>query len=152
MVGLNHKYPARACAAGECCLGSGSGLSVIVDGVPGISNPDRQGRHGLRRLQATRRAGRLDGLADATADYFAVFHGQGAVVGIALIVVRGRDRNIPIPFGPYLAAAGWIALLWGNQIVTFILNVLPHRLLYRHTRAFLNALVLRCLILPYVSG
>ena len=41
----------------------------------------------------------------------------GAVVGIALIVLRGRDRNIPIPFGPYLAAAGWIALLWGPHIV-----------------------------------
>ena len=41
----------------------------------------------------------------------------GAVVGIALIVVRGRDRNIPIPFGPYLAAAGWIALMWGPQLV-----------------------------------
>jgi leader peptidase (prepilin peptidase)/N-methyltransferase len=41
----------------------------------------------------------------------------GAVVGIALIVLRGRDRNVPIPFGPYLAAAGWIALLWGPQIV-----------------------------------
>jgi leader peptidase (prepilin peptidase)/N-methyltransferase len=41
----------------------------------------------------------------------------GAVVGIALIVIRGRDRNIPIPFGPYLAAAGWIALLWGDELV-----------------------------------
>jgi leader peptidase (prepilin peptidase) / N-methyltransferase len=41
----------------------------------------------------------------------------GAVVGIALIVLRGRDRNVPIPFGPYLAAAGWIALLWGPQIM-----------------------------------
>ena len=41
----------------------------------------------------------------------------GAVVGIALIAVRGRDRNIPIPFGPYLAAAGWIAMMWGPQIV-----------------------------------
>jgi leader peptidase (prepilin peptidase)/N-methyltransferase len=40
----------------------------------------------------------------------------GAVVGISLILVRGRDRNIPIPFGPYLAAAGWLALLWGDQI------------------------------------
>jgi leader peptidase (prepilin peptidase)/N-methyltransferase len=40
----------------------------------------------------------------------------GAVVGIALILVRGRDRNVPLPFGPYLAAAGWIALLWGPQI------------------------------------
>ena len=41
----------------------------------------------------------------------------GAIVGIALIVVRGRDRNIPIPFGPYLATAGWIALMWGDELV-----------------------------------
>jgi leader peptidase (prepilin peptidase)/N-methyltransferase len=41
----------------------------------------------------------------------------GAVVGITLIVIRGRDRNVPIPFGPYLAVAGWIALMWGPQIV-----------------------------------
>lgn len=40
----------------------------------------------------------------------------GAVVGIALIVVRGRDRNLPIPYGPYLAGAGFIALLWGEQL------------------------------------
>ena len=40
----------------------------------------------------------------------------GAVVGICLIVFRGRDRNIPIPFGPYLAAAGWISLMWGDAI------------------------------------
>lgn len=40
----------------------------------------------------------------------------GAIVGISLIVLRGRDRNIPIPFGPYLAAAGWISLMWGEQI------------------------------------
>ena len=47
----------------------------------------------------------------------------GAVVGIALIVTRGRDRNIPIPFGPYLAAAGWIALMWGDQLVGAYLRV-----------------------------
>ena len=41
----------------------------------------------------------------------------GAVVGIGLIIVRGRDKNIPIPFGPYLAGAGWIAMLWGEQIM-----------------------------------
>ncbi len=48
----------------------------------------------------------------------------GALVGIGLIVLRGRDRNIPIPFGPYLAAAGWIAMLWGEQIVTTYLHTL----------------------------
>ena len=41
----------------------------------------------------------------------------GAVVGIVLIVLARRGREVPIPFGPYLAAAGWIALMWGPQIV-----------------------------------
>ncbi len=40
----------------------------------------------------------------------------GAVFGLALILFRGRDRQIPMPFGPFLAAAGWIALLWGEAI------------------------------------
>ena len=40
----------------------------------------------------------------------------GAVVGILGIVVLRRDKNIAIPFGPYLAAAGFIAALWGNDI------------------------------------
>ncbi|HEY0683891.1 MAG TPA: A24 family peptidase [Steroidobacter sp.] len=39
----------------------------------------------------------------------------GSVVGIALMM-RGRDKNIPIPFGPFLAAAGWIALMWGDRL------------------------------------
>jgi leader peptidase (prepilin peptidase)/N-methyltransferase len=40
----------------------------------------------------------------------------GAVVGTAMILFSKHDRNIPIPFGPYLAAAGWIALIWGSEI------------------------------------
>jgi len=40
----------------------------------------------------------------------------GSIVGISLILFRGQDKNIPIPFGPYLAGAGFIALLWGEQI------------------------------------
>lgn len=40
----------------------------------------------------------------------------GAVVGIGLIVLRGRDRNMPMPFGPYLAAAGWIVLIGGPHL------------------------------------
>ncbi len=40
----------------------------------------------------------------------------GAVINITLIAARGKDRSIPIPFGPYLAAAGWITLLWGDVI------------------------------------
>ncbi len=40
----------------------------------------------------------------------------GAVTGLAMIFFLGRERNKPIPFGPYLAAAGWVALLWGEEI------------------------------------
>ena len=47
----------------------------------------------------------------------------GAVVGISLILFLGRDKNIPIPFGPYLAAAGFISLLWGEPIKQFYFNI-----------------------------
>ncbi len=47
----------------------------------------------------------------------------GAVIGIALILFRGRDRNVPIPFGPYLAIAGWITLIWGDEITTAYLRM-----------------------------
>ncbi len=40
----------------------------------------------------------------------------GIVVGITLIIIHGRDKNMPIPFGPFLASAGWITLLWGDYI------------------------------------
>jgi leader peptidase (prepilin peptidase)/N-methyltransferase len=41
----------------------------------------------------------------------------GALAGAALIVSRRHERGVPIPFGPFLAAAGWLALLWGPQLV-----------------------------------
>ncbi len=47
----------------------------------------------------------------------------GAVVGIVLIVSRRQGRNVPIPFGPYLAAAGLIAMLWGNDINAVYLDL-----------------------------
>ncbi len=40
----------------------------------------------------------------------------GALVGLSLIVFARHARNIPIPFGPYLAGGGFIALIWGQQI------------------------------------
>jgi leader peptidase (prepilin peptidase)/N-methyltransferase len=47
---------------------------------------------------------------------------SGAVLGILMITLRGRDRSIPIPFGPYLAAAGWLALMWGDELVASYLH------------------------------
>lgn len=49
----------------------------------------------------------------------------GALVGIALIVFARHGRNVPIPFGPYLAAAGIIALFWGKQLTETYLGMLP---------------------------
>jgi len=40
----------------------------------------------------------------------------GAILGIIILSVRGKDKNIPIPFGPYLAIAGWLTLLYGDWI------------------------------------
>ena len=48
----------------------------------------------------------------------------GAVVGIALIAFARHGRNVPIPFGPYLAAAGVIALFWGEALTTHYLGLL----------------------------
>ena len=41
---------------------------------------------------------------------------SGAVIGIALTVLRGRDHQIPIPFGPYLILGGLVALFWGEHL------------------------------------
>jgi leader peptidase (prepilin peptidase)/N-methyltransferase len=41
----------------------------------------------------------------------------GAVIGLSIIAICGRDKDIPIPFGPYLAAAGWIQLIYGDVIL-----------------------------------
>ncbi|MFN9740335.1 MAG: prepilin peptidase [Pseudomonadota bacterium] len=43
----------------------------------------------------------------------------GAVIGGMWLVVRGRDRATPIPFGPFLAAAGWLQLVYGEQILAW---------------------------------
>ncbi len=47
----------------------------------------------------------------------------GAVLGIAGILIQGRNKSTPIPFGPYLAIAGWVALLWGDKITSVYLQM-----------------------------
>ena len=49
----------------------------------------------------------------------------GAVVGIAMIVFARHGRDVPIPFGPYLAAAGVIALFWGKPLTQAYLGTMP---------------------------
>ncbi|WKD25290.1 A24 family peptidase [Pseudoalteromonas sp. KG3] len=50
----------------------------------------------------------------------------GAIIGIALLTIQGKDKATPIPFGPYLAIAGWVTLLWGTQIQAFYFNWLGY--------------------------
>lgn len=51
----------------------------------------------------------------------------GAVVGICLLALRKKERGKPHPFGPYLAIAGFIALLWGDKITEIYISVLSPR-------------------------
>lgn len=46
----------------------------------------------------------------------------GAILGLIMLRLRNVETSTPIPFGPYLAIAGWIALLWGGQITDFYLQ------------------------------
>ena len=48
----------------------------------------------------------------------------GAIIGISLMVFKNHQREQAIPFGPYLAIAGWITLLWGNGIWSWYLSTL----------------------------
>ncbi len=47
----------------------------------------------------------------------------GAITGIGMIVFTRQGSQTPIPFGPYLAAAGFVAMLWGPQIMTGYLRI-----------------------------
>lgn len=49
---------------------------------------------------------------------------SGAVVGLALLISRRLERDHPIPFGPYLAVAGWIGLVWGPALTRAYLGLL----------------------------
>jgi len=48
----------------------------------------------------------------------------GAIVGISLIVFGNHEKQKPIPFGPYLAVAGWITMMWGNNIWLWYLGLI----------------------------
>ena len=48
----------------------------------------------------------------------------GALVGLTLMALNRHERSVPMPFGPYLAAAGWITMLWGDIIAGLYLDTL----------------------------
>jgi leader peptidase (prepilin peptidase)/N-methyltransferase len=52
----------------------------------------------------------------------------GAVVGIAMLAIQGRSRSTPIAFGPFLAASGWLMLMFGQELVSRYLGLFAPRL------------------------
>ncbi len=46
----------------------------------------------------------------------------GTIIGLTFIIVQSKDKNTQIPFGPYLAIAGWATLVWGNELMSIILG------------------------------
>ena len=45
-----------------------------------------------------------------------------SIIGVVMIVLKGRDKAAAFPFGPYLAIAGWITLIWGEELTGLYLN------------------------------
>lgn len=101
-------------ASGRRGMGRCSGLSLAVAGLLGLQAGHRQGRHGLRRLQAVCRAGRLVRLAGTRAhhpDLVGDWRHRGHRVEINS---RLREGGY-VPFGPFLAGAGFAAMVFGPQ-------------------------------------
>lgn len=46
----------------------------------------------------------------------------GAICGIILMKIQKSDTQAPFSFGPYLAMAGWVSMLWGTQIIDWYLT------------------------------
>jgi leader peptidase (prepilin peptidase)/N-methyltransferase len=90
---------------GYLSLWSVAFLYKLVRGVQGMAEGDFKLLAGLGALLGWQALPGIILLSSAV----------GAVVGIALIVFRGHGRNVPIPFGPYLAGGGAAALFFGAQ-------------------------------------
>ena len=43
----------------------------------------------------------------------------GAIVGSVVLAIKGKDKSTPIPFGPFIAAAGWVWFVFGNELLAF---------------------------------
>jgi leader peptidase (prepilin peptidase)/N-methyltransferase len=48
----------------------------------------------------------------------------GAMIGVSMVLIKSHKLSEPIPFGPYLAAAGWLALIWGAELNQLYLNLI----------------------------
>lgn len=49
---------------------------------------------------------------------------SGVIFTVTQMVIKRNFKSVPLPFGPYLALAGWVALLWGNEIMHYYFEVM----------------------------
>ena len=49
---------------------------------------------------------------------------SGVIFALTHMLIKRQFKSTPLPFGPYLAVAGWIALLWGNDIMQYYLHII----------------------------
>jgi leader peptidase (prepilin peptidase)/N-methyltransferase len=47
----------------------------------------------------------------------------GLIAAVGMMVFRGHDRQVPIPFGPYLSTAGFVAMMWGPRLLDTYMGV-----------------------------
>jgi leader peptidase (prepilin peptidase)/N-methyltransferase len=108
LLGLFCSPPASiiGAAAGYGCLWAVAGLFRLIRGVVGMAAGDFKLLAALGAWLGWKALPEIILLSSLV----------GAVVGIMLIVFRRQERSQPIPFGPYLAGAGWIALMWGDSL------------------------------------
>ena len=102
-------------------IGAAAGYMRLVAGVPGVPPGHRTRGYGLWRFQLLAVFGAFLGwqLLPLVVLLSSLL---GAVVGITLILVRGRDRQIPIPFGRILPPPDWWRLLWASRSTAVTCN------------------------------
>ena len=83
-----------------------------MEAIPRIRRPEQV--HTLDQLVA--QSARLGWTVGVTADNLVGAQCR-AVVGLGMMAFRVHQKDQPIPFGPFIAAAGWITMIWGDQIV-----------------------------------
>lgn len=94
-----------------------------MDPLLGLQAAYRQGGHGLWDFKLLAALGAWLGW-QALPIVLLLSSLVGAIFGIGLILLRNHHQSKPIPFGPYLAIAGWIALLWGDSITRWYLSTI----------------------------
>ena len=114
--GVGRRAPRRSRRA-DSIIGAMCGYLSSVERLLGLQADHGQGRHGLRRLQAVRRLRRLVGLAACCCPSSCSPRSSARWSASSSSIRQRKGMDTPIAFGPFLAVAGWLFLLFGHEIV-----------------------------------